>query len=54
MDAQTIKKAIESKKAYNHLVNWALNKNCSISVLNKVDRKNKVKTNKLCICNVSI
>ena len=32
MDIQTIKKAIESKKAYNHLVNWALNKNCSISV----------------------
>ena len=32
MDTQTIKKAIESKKAYNHLVNWALNKNCSISV----------------------
>jgi hypothetical protein len=32
MDTQTIKKAIESKKAYNHLVNWALNKNCSVSV----------------------
>jgi len=32
MDIQTIKKALDFKNSHIHLIDWALNKNCSISV----------------------